>query len=208
MWGYLRETTDDALKAGLHPTTKLNRTGLDEYLRKIFPSTTDWVHNKITGRYFNGKKLLTRPDYRSDRLMMIVEFDGIPHYQNPIVIKRDKTTTKIYEQLGYKVIRIPYFIQLTNAVIFELFGVKIEDQMFPDCYPSLDSANGAPASLCLAGIERMAREFMKFPDQYRLNIDSLRNLNDNYVSGVDVLEHIYTALRNDPSKHIEDILFA
>ena len=35
-WGFLRETTEEAIKAGNDKDTGLNRTGLNEYL-KFFP---------------------------------------------------------------------------------------------------------------------------------------------------------------------------
>ena len=34
--------------------------------------------------------LNTRPDYRNDELMLIVEFDGEKHYTDPNVIYRDE----------------------------------------------------------------------------------------------------------------------
>jgi len=50
VWGYLRETQADALKAGVDPDTGLTRTGLDEYLSVIYPNEDDWVHDKPIGQ--------------------------------------------------------------------------------------------------------------------------------------------------------------
>lgn len=33
------------------------------------------------------------------------------------------TNQELYESYGYKVVRIPYFIQLSNEVVEKLFGV-------------------------------------------------------------------------------------
>lgn len=64
---------------------------------------------------------------RSESLKLIVEIDGLPHYQNPIVILKDKEKTKLYEEFGYKVVRIPYFIQLTNCseniIIYKVLSI-------------------------------------------------------------------------------------
>lgn len=46
-WGFLRETTEQAKKAGIDKDTGLHRTGLDEYLKAIFPDVSDWVHDKV-----------------------------------------------------------------------------------------------------------------------------------------------------------------
>ena len=36
-WGFLRETAELARKAGIDKDTGIHRTGLDEYLKIIFP---------------------------------------------------------------------------------------------------------------------------------------------------------------------------
>ena len=40
-WGFLRETSELAKKAGIDKDTGLVRTGLNEYLDVIFPDTHD-----------------------------------------------------------------------------------------------------------------------------------------------------------------------
>ena len=152
IWGFLRETTELAKKAGIDKDTGLIRTGLDEYLKIIFPETKDWLHDKAFGEY-NGQKYKIRPDYRSESLKLIIEFDGLPHYKNPAVIEKDYINQKVYEDNGYKVVRIPYFIQLSNEVVEKLFGVKVPDPLFDATIPSL-GINGQhpPAYLCPAGI--------------------------------------------------------
>ena len=104
-WGYLRETKEDAIKAGIDKKYNIGRTGLEEYLEVIFPEVKDWIHDKTTGIYLDGKKFNGRPDYRSEKLKMIIEFDGLPHYKNPDVIINDEIKNTIYEEAGYKVIR-------------------------------------------------------------------------------------------------------
>ena len=84
VWGFLRETAEKAEVAGLDADTGLCRTGLEEYLKEIFPNTTDWIHDKIIkGMIVDGKQSRIRPDYRSESLKLIIEFDGLQHYQNP-----------------------------------------------------------------------------------------------------------------------------
>ena len=194
-WGFLRETTEAAQHAGIDEDTGLIRTGLNEYLEVIFPDIHDWVHNKAFCEY-NGVKYKIRPDYRTDSLKLIIEFDGLPHYKNPDTIQKDSDNQKIYEQCGYKVVRIPYFIQLSNDVVEQLFGVKVKEPLFDDSFPSLGiSGRHSPAYLCPAGIRRMAKEFMKFPRQYEVNIKALKAANDSALSGVDYLEEEVAKLK-------------
>lgn len=99
-FGFLREDKEKALKAGIDAETGLCRTGLDEYLNVIFPNINDWVHDKqIPKELCNGVITKRRPDYRSEKLKLIIEFDGLQHYTNPDVILSDKIGTELYQKL-------------------------------------------------------------------------------------------------------------
>ena len=99
-WGFLRETKELAQKAGIDADTGLHRTGLEEYLAVIFPDVTDWVHDKTVDTLPKDLKCRKRPDYRSEMLKMIVEFDGTPHYTDPKVIRADMEGVELYERFG------------------------------------------------------------------------------------------------------------
>ncbi len=186
-WGFLRETKKAAEKAGIDKDTAICRTGLEEYLSVIFPATHDWIHDK-GGVELDGKKLGTRPDYRSESLKMIIEFDGLPHYTNPDVILKDIQNTKNYEKAGYKVVRIPYFIQLSKDAVKELFDVDLDQELFDESIPSLGlKGRNTPAYLCHEGVKRMAREFLRFPHQYEVNLKALKEANNSFLSGLDLL---------------------
>lgn len=186
-WGFLRETKEEAEKAGIDKDTGICRTGLEEYLDVIFPDTHDWIYNK-GGVILDEKKLRTRPDYRSESLKMIIEFDGLPHYKRPDVIQNDILKTEKYEKAGYKVVRIPYFIQLLKNAVKELFGIDVKQELFDETIPSLGlKGNNTPAYLCSEGIKRMAREFMRFPHQYEVNVEALKKADNPFLSGVDLL---------------------
>jgi hypothetical protein len=190
-WGFLRESTALAKKAGIDIATGLHRTGLEEYLKVIFPQTNDWIHDKAIGD-INGQRYKKRPDYRSETLRLIVEFDGLQHYTNPDIIEKDIENTKLYSSVGYKVVRIPYFIQLTNRAVKTMFDVEVSEELFDEKISSL-STNGrnSPAYLCPAGVKRMAEEFKSFPEQYKTNIEFLKQQNDPFKSGVEFLEKAY-----------------
>lgn len=193
-WGFLRETTEIAEKAGIDKDTGVCRTGLDKYLSVIFPKTTDWIHDKAIGILPDGTKSRKRPDYRSESLKLIIEVDGVPHYDNPETIRNDIESTKMYERAGYKVVRIPYFIQLSNKAVKTLFGVEVKEDLFDDSVPSMGiQGKNTPAFMCQHGVKRMAEEFKKFPEQYITNLNALKSL-DDFLSGASLLENEYNNL--------------
>lgn len=187
-WGFLRETDELANAAGIDKDTGLIRTGLPTYLKEIYPEVDDWVHDEVIPD--SGRRV--RPDYRSESLKLIIEFDGLPHYQQPDTIKTDKEKTELYKELGYKVVRIPYFIQLSKAVVKTLFDVDLENDLFDERIPSLEiKGRNTPAFLCGAGVKRMAEEFHLFPEQYKINVEFLEQQNDDDLSGVELLKTLY-----------------
>jgi hypothetical protein len=172
IWGFLRETKEKARKDGIDLDTGIPRTGLDEYLSEIFPSVNDWINNQVLSEIPGCRK---RPDYFSKQLGLIIEFDGIQHYQSPRRIRLDLENIHFYQSHGYKVVRIPYFIQLTRSAIKEFFGVDVGHKMFDEKIPSLGPlGDDTPAFLCHQGIVRMANEFLRFPEQYQVNLDFLK----------------------------------
>lgn len=191
-FGYLRETSKKA--TGHDACTGLNRTGLDQYLAVIFPGVS-FIHDKAMGGD-DPKVSKKRPDYRNEELKLIIEFDGLQHYTNPERIMKDEHNTQMYRELGYKVVRIPYFIQLTNDVVLQLFGVKVDVPLFDGTFPSL-TIGCAPAVLCPLGLERMAKEFCAFPEQYKTNIEYLKSWapEDSYRNGYEFLEREYERVK-------------
>lgn len=190
-WGFLRETKDLAEKAGIDKATGLHRTGVEDYLKVIFPEIKpeQWIHDTAIG---HGKRI--RPDYRCDELMLIIEFDGVQHYQKPDRMRQDKANQEFYESLGYKVVRIPYFIQLTNEVVKIMFGRDVKEPLFDPTIPSMDDAGrNSPAYCCYAGLERMAAVFHKYPQQYKVNIDNLEKFNNEFMTGASLLKEFYEA---------------
>ena len=196
-WGYLRETKEAAENAGLDKDTGLHRTGLEEYLQVIFPDTNDWVHNKTIDILPAGVKSRKRPDYRSESLKLIIEFDGIQHYQRPTKIIDDEKTTMFYESIGYKVVRIPFFIQLTSKAVKELFGVNVSEPLFNEAIPSMGPKGVNPACICGAGVYRMAKEFKRFPEQYKVNLEYLKAADNEYLTGALLLETVYNKCLNE-----------
>ena len=191
---YIRETREMAEKAAINnPESEF--VGLDDYLLFLYPDKT-WIHDKAFGIHEDNENHKIRPDYRSDSLKLIVEFDGLPHYTDPAVIFKDDKNTNIYKKNGYKVVRIPYFIQLTNEAVAKLFGIKVNEPLFKVSYPSLGGVEMKhnPSCLCPEGLKRMAREFKRFPEQYEINIQSLKKMDNEILSGVKYLIEEYNKI--------------
>ena len=137
----------------------------------------------------------SRPDYRSETLKLIIEFDGLQHYTKPDIIEKDIRLTKIYENLGYKVVRIPYFIQLSNNAVKKIFGIEVKEILFDESIPSLGyNGQNTPAYLCPAGLVRMVKEFQNFPEQYKTNLDFLKKQNEPFKTGIEFLEIEYNRI--------------
>ena len=193
-WGYLRETAEAAIKAGPDVNTGLHRTGLEEYLAVIFPDVSDWVHDKTIPNLPEGVTCRKRPDYRSEELKTIIEFDGVQHFETPKQIKEDIEATKLYESFGYNVVRIPFFLQLTNLYVKEIFNVDVDEKLFNPEIPSIGLQGTNPATLCYAGIQRMAQYFVAHPEQYITNLKYLKSFDDDYMTGASLLEDEYDRL--------------
>lgn len=95
----------------------------------------------------------------------------------------------MYKENNIKLVHIPYFIQLTNQAVETLFNVKVITPLFAFNVPSLVIEDRCtPAFLCPMGIKRMKEEFKLFPDQYELNLNYLKSLDNDELSGYSLLK--------------------
>ncbi len=197
-WGFLREDEKGVKKDPIDEATGLHRTSMMEYLQVIYPEIPidQWIRGKQLGKH-NGKLCKKKPDFRNDDLRMVIEVDGLLHYKSYQEICKDEIKDKQYEEAGYKCVRIPYFIQLTNRAVKILFDREVEEPLFNEKIPSMSSLNkkgNTPACLCPEGVRRMAKDFLRFPEQYKVNVEALKKENNLELTGVDLLETEYNKL--------------
>lgn len=148
---------------------------LEKVLRQIFPNTTF-----IRDRQVPKSGLRTRPDFRNDGLNLIVEFDGDQHYRNVSKIKREKKKTDTYTAMGYKVVRIPYFIQISTDTIKHLFDIDLDyEQTYPHGY--ISDKVILPADYCEIGIQKFLADLNRFDYVKNDIIDSLKKKIDDLV---------------------------
>jgi hypothetical protein len=103
-----------------------------------------------------------------------VEFDGDEHYRHTLKIKIDREKDDLARVGGYRVVRIPYWIQLTSETLKHYFGLEAEIvQDFPHGFIT---TKVFPASYCEMGIARFRREMDELPASVRAAVKvSLRD---------------------------------
>jgi hypothetical protein len=118
----------------------------------------------IANRPVPGSGRRLQPDYRCDRLRLIVEFDGDAHYRSTKTIIGDVERDSLFASLGYRVVRIPYFVQLTTPVIADLFRGLARDYSdfldFPHGF--IASTVVMPADFCELGLVRFENDLCRF----------------------------------------------
>lgn len=130
-----------------------------------------FLSDRLSSNFLHDRKIpesdsQKRYDYIFTDLKLIVEFDGYGHYTKSNIVINDESKDEEVSQYGYKLIRIPYFVQLTTEVIETLFGDIINDKSdFSNNYPHgfIDPKVIYPSSFCELGIRR----FESFLDTYK-----------------------------------------
>lgn len=104
---------------------------------------------------------------------IVVEYDGDRHYMNSLTIKSDHEKDNIAAQNGFSVVRIPYWVQLTEETFAHYFG-KI-GSISQDYKHGFIDSNVFPASFCGMGVRRFEKEFNSLPPnvqkQIKLSMD-------------------------------------
>lgn len=118
----------------------------------------------ISDRRVPGLKRPFRPDHRSEKHKLIVEFDGYYHYEYASRAIDDEKKDQLLRGAGYKVVRVPYFVQMREPVIGELFGELVKDRtQFKDWPHGFITKEGLlPADFCELGIQRFLDDLDRF----------------------------------------------
>jgi hypothetical protein len=111
-----------------------------------------------------------------------IEFDGYQHYTKSSIFNRDSIKNAIWELQYKKVIRIPYFVQLTDETFNYYFkdlikSLKLKIKIESD-YPHgfIDKKAILPADFCSVGERRFLYEIYYLPEKVWIDIyDSLFN---------------------------------
>ncbi len=117
-----------------------------------------------------------RPDYRSERHRLVVEFDGDQHYRSAGHVLRDQERDAFLRAAGYAVVRIPYFVQLDATTIGHLFGALVTDRSPFKSFPHGFIAEKVvmPADFCELGVQRFVADLQRFAAVAKEIAESLR----------------------------------
>lgn len=61
--------------------------------------------------------------FRDGDRTVVVEFDGDEHYRNTLKIKADNEKDAVAKEQGFKVVRVPYWVQLDTIMLQHWFGI-------------------------------------------------------------------------------------
>lgn len=103
--------------------------------------------------------------FRDRDSSVIVEFDGDEHYRNTLKIKADNEKDAAACEHGFKIVRVPYWVQLDTITLKHWFGIDVLiEQDFPHGFIVTKIF---PASFCAMGIARFERELASLPEAVR-----------------------------------------
>jgi very-short-patch-repair endonuclease len=149
---------------------------LEEALVQII-GEADWHGREI--QVAAGRRQRWDMVYKTQTGRVAVEFDGDEHYRNTLKIKADFDKDEMAKQGNYRVIRIPYWVQLTNETLkhyFDLDATIIQD--FPHGFIT---TKVFPASFCELGIDRFRAEIVSLPISVRTAVlSSIRDRVDEH----------------------------
>lgn len=125
-----------------------------------------------------------RPDVRIENLNLIIELDGINHFQSVKVIMSDKHRDEFLISLRYKVVRIPFFVQLTTEIIEHYFGIK-----------------NLKGSVCKCGFYSMTNNPNALNPNMPANFSSL-----GYQKYLNIVENLPIGARNEIENSIQEAI--
>lgn len=157
---------------------------MNEYLTESLLG--DFLLKRISDDFINDKKLAGsdingRYDWISYKLKLIVEFDGYGHYTRSKQILNDDKKDVVAKELNFKIIRIPYFIQLDEEVIKTFFRDYTTDYSVYNVYPHgfIDKKVMYPSDFCELGTNSFI-DFLNTHKDKKFVSDIISNLRSAY----------------------------
>ncbi|MDG7001423.1 MAG: hypothetical protein JRN15_20185 [Nitrososphaerota archaeon] len=123
--------------------------------------------------FMEERKVAGKPRCRWDMYMtfsngreIAVEFDGDQHYRDTLVMKLDLEKEDLADEAGIEVVRIPYWVQLTDETAKHYFGDLFDGIHIEQDYPhGFIKSKVFPASYCALGVERFMAELHDLPEK-------------------------------------------
>ena len=99
--------------------------------------------------------------FERDGRLVAVEFDGDEHYRHTLKIKADREKDEAARVAGHRVVRFPYWIQLTTETVKHYFD--LDANVVQDFPHGFITTKVFPASFCALGIARFERDLEALP---------------------------------------------
>ena len=140
--------------------------------QKLASLLKEALKDKYTS-FIEEQKVAGKPRCRWDMYMtfpdgreIAVEFDGDQHYRDTLVMKLDLEKDDLADEAGIEVVRIPYWVQLTDETAKHYFGDLFDGIHIEQDYPhGFIKSKVFPASYCAMGVERFMAELHDLPEK-------------------------------------------
>ncbi|MHB1268078.1 MAG: hypothetical protein ACYCY2_10825 [Acidithiobacillus ferriphilus] len=151
--------------------------------QKLASLLKEALKDKYTS-FIEEQKVAGKPRCRWDMYMtfsdgreIAVEFDGDQHYRDTLVMKLDLEKEDFADESGIEVIRIPYWVQLTDETAKHYLGDLFDGIHIEQDYPhGFIKSKIFPASYCAIGVKRFMAELYDLPES--TFVDIVTNLID------------------------------
>lgn len=148
-------------------------------LEQLFPG--EEVLHDCSLRTKEGRSENTAGRYRFDYVLpqrrLAIEIDGDSrykrgHYSDAAICIKDYLKTSACAKAGYRLVRIPFFVQLSPDMVRQYFGITHAQELYPACHCHGFAHPQAPlpADFCELGIRRFNREMTELPYNVREKI--------------------------------------
>jgi len=160
------------------------------------------------------RKASWKVDYYIPEKKLVVEYDGPDHYTNIWKIKRDVTKDKYFSKDDFKIVRIPYWLQIQSSVSDYLFSCQLSKETENEIakqiykvsdvseimYSGLYQSQNTPANFIEKGRERFKNEFNSAP---KIVQESVRTTLKAYIHRVGDVDCV---LPDDPRYDLKGLI--
>lgn len=147
------------------------KTIMNYLTEKRLADVMSHTYDIIRDRAIPDSNSRMRPDIRIDSTETIIEFDGFRHYNNSIIIANDQKKDLLCTNLGYDMIRIPYFIQMCPELC-SMLNIPNVDIEYPHGF--IDSKALLPCDFCELGILKFKSNLITFSFCHSEIIESIK----------------------------------
>ncbi len=141
---------------------------LDEYFLRFYIKYIYYNDELLFNKKF--KEYNIYPDILVKNKKIIFEYDGPTHYTTNETIIKDYDKDYLFREKGYKIIRIPFFIEFNEKIIKKYFGEKYIDISSTYKNGFIHPNVVLPTSFCERGLYRFIDYIENIEDDIKTDI--------------------------------------